>query len=133
MAIQNGKRTLRGIGVTRTVSCQMRAMWGNGFGSGTPEEVPNPCPQSLPGVRLGKRQGMYIKYFDGGHDATGTFFLVEKPFSRATLIGYPLHKVLGPDTRKQGRVKQVYVPMTGSIRIYAGGASVEPGVSLEFG
>lgn len=84
MALLNGKRTPRGIGITRTVSRRMQAMWGTEFGSIPPREVPNPYPASIPGVRLANRHGIYIKYFHSDHGTAGTFYLIERPVGVGT-------------------------------------------------
>ncbi len=137
MAILNGRQTPRGVGITRTVSCQMQAMWGNFFGEGNPVEIPNPYPISVPGRPLRKRHVMYIKYFEINHASAGTFYLVERPVAEADMQqpvnrGYPIQKVTGSETRRQKRLKQVKLPMTGLIRIYSGAASFEAGSSLEY-
>lgn len=136
MAYLKGTQTPRGVGITRTVSCEMRAAHNPALGGGPVLEIPNPFPLSRPGVRLLKRQAMYVKYFDISHASAGTFYLVEQPVSPVAVAvarGYPLTKVIGQETRRQKRLKQVVLPMTGSIRLYSGVASVEFGSSLEFG
>lgn len=136
MAYLSGKQTSRGVGITRTVSCQMRSAHNPALGGGPVLEIPNPFPLSRPGIRLLKRQGMYVKYFDFSHTSAGTFYIVEQPVSpvaAAVARGYPMTKVIGPETRRQKRLKQVFFPITGSIRVYSGVASVEFGSSLEFG
>lgn len=138
MAFLLGCITRRGIGITRTVSCKMQAMWGENFGSVPPSEIPNPYPVSIPGVRLSTRQGIYIKYFNFNHSTAGTFYLIERSVGigttqQPTQRGYPLVRPPGTERRRQKRLKQVFLPMTGSIRIFSSAASVEPGSTLEYG
>ncbi|MCL4196377.1 MAG: hypothetical protein KJZ69_02695 [Phycisphaerales bacterium] len=83
-----------------------------------------------------KRQGMYVKYFDISHASAGTFYLIERqvtPVAVASARGYPVTKAPGVESRRQKRIKQIWLPMTDNIRIYAGNpGAVEFGSSLEF-
>ena len=131
----SGKTTCRGVGVTRTVRCSFQASHNKLFAGGTfALEIPNPFPRSRPGHLLKHRHGIVVKYFDIGTPA-GTFFLIERnaPGLQAKDTGYPVKKVPSPETLKQKRLKQIFLPMTGLIRLYSGGASIEFGSTLEFG
>ena len=130
----SGRRTCRGIGITRTVSCQMRAVWSPQFGAGPTYEIPTPFPFSLPGYPLAKRHGIYIKYFSPDPATEGIFYLIERQApSQVSQRGYPLQRHSISETRKRKRLKQVFLPITGSIRIYGGNPAIEAGSSLEFG
>ena len=134
----SGKRTSRGIGITRTVCCAMQAVWNNpinGVDTLT-TEVPLPAlppPSSRPTRPLRTRGAMYVKYFANGN-TSGKFFLVERQttISEAVKVGYPLLRNPDPETLKQKRLKQVYLPITGAIRVYSGQFSIEFGSTLEF-
>lgn len=129
-----GGRTCRGIGITRTVSCQMRAAWSDALGAGPTYEVPPPFPLSVPGYPLRSRQGMYIKYFTPNHASVGAFYLIERQSpAQVANRGYPILRQPSPETRRQKRLKQVFLPITASVRIYSGNPATEPGCSLEFG
>ncbi len=134
MSLLNGRSTRHGIGITRAVSCKMAAAWSFQFGAGPTYEIPTPFPFSVPGHALTKRHGMYIKYFSPDHATEGIFYLIERQApSQVSQRGYPLQRHLGSETRRQKRLKQVFLPMSGSIRIYGGNPAAEPGSSLEFG
>lgn len=138
MELLSGQRTPRGIGVSRTVSCRMQAMWGNDFGSSVPREVPNPYPTSVPGLRLRRRQGILIKYFNIDPATAGVIYLIERAVSIGTTQqpsqrGYPIQKVVGSETRRQKRLKQVFLPMTGAIRLFAGALAIEVASTVEYG
>ena len=134
--ILKGKQTRRGVGITRTVSCQMRAAFNPDM-AGMPlvtVEVPNSFPSSIPGRLLSSRHGIYIKYFNIG-DPGGKFRLIERQTTQTevTARGYPIIGVSGPETLKEKRLKQVFLPITGSLRIYSGAPAVEGGSTLEYG
>lgn len=130
--ILNGRRTPRGVGVTRTVSCSMQAIWNasmNGLGGLT---LPVPIP---PRMALRRRHMMCIKYFSDG-DPAGVFYLIERQSSTQVALarGYPLLGVAGPESRRQRRFKQIHLPITGHVLIFTGtGVLVESGSSLEYG
>lgn len=130
--IPHGVVTRRGIGVSRTVHCKVAAHFSNDFAGigGFALEVPIP-----PAKRLRNSHGIYIKYFKEG-DPGGNFNLVERQTSAAEAgtRGYLISGVPGPETRRQKRLKQVFLPLTTSVRIYTGRSiQVEPGCSLEYG
>lgn len=130
----SGTQTRRGVGVTRTVSCQMQAAWSNEFGSGPTYEVPAPFPFSVPGRRLRTRKALYIKYFSPDHGTIGTFYLIEAQApGQVSQRGYPIRNNAFPETRRQKRLKQVLLPITGLTRVFSGNPAAEPGSSLEFG
>lgn len=129
--ILNGKRTPRGIGITRAVACQMQAIWNpNMHGQGNwAADVPNP-----PRRRLRLRQALIVKYFDAG-DPAGIFYLVGVQLTRmkASDVGYPIVGVSGSETRRQKRLKQINLPITGAVRVFSGQLAVEFGSTLEYG
>lgn len=128
----NGRHTPRGIGVTRTVKCRMHAVFSptlSGLGDRT-LQIPNP-----PRLPLQTRHAMCVKYFST-LDPAGRFYIVERQTTSAAAVarGYPIRGVAGPETRRQRRVKQICLPITGRILVYSGfGVAVESGSSLELG
>jgi len=130
--ILNGRRTPRGVGVTRTVGCRMQAFWNdslNGIG-GLTLEVPNP-----PRLKMNHRHTLFVKYF-APTDPKGTFFLIERQTTSSEAFdrGYPIHGVAGPETRRQKRLKQIRLPLAGPVRIYSGTpGAAEFGSTFEFG
>jgi len=77
---------------------------------------------------------MTIKYF-GIPTPSGSFNVVERQVlqTEVTTRGYPVRKVAGAETLKEKRLKQIDLPLTGAIRVYAGFASAEFGSSIEYG
>lgn len=111
--MRRARTTKRGTGVTRTRSCRVQATFD---AVGNPSVIP-----FLPAKPLQARTGMYVKYYLPAGGA-GKFFVRGDALSGASgeASAYPIEGKTGSDfTRHNRRKKQIFLPVTGLVRVYA--------------